>query len=357
MRSRFLTRFMIWVSIIVVGQSPALSGAQTRSELNRRLLAVENKLKESPPISDDQKAYLKNVEALKAKFEDLRSRLDQTADKMEQTAEHVSGKEMDINNSYFAMLSLLLAVAGIAVAVVGTFAFFILENIVARRVIEKTTKVIEGEIKARAFYETALARADTFAALAYAWYDHYAKQFHTSLRTGTLPTVTVESGLARNLSRKGMATIDGREFIAASKDDPRAWIARATLVNLLVYNSTAHLLCLQAAGNIPNENEEITNLLVSAESCMALARDERARDRHWYDLHQTAAFAMIKMGNQGTQARGRALMLDLLDGTTPSAQFTPPGLGWRQDLWDDCFATPTGTSDLLNLGRMAPRPA
>ncbi len=384
-KDRIAIRVMLWISVIGIGQTPLICVAQTAArnavqihKLDQELSVIErnidvlqkNLASENGPnlgarvsalekmgaaaqgISDEQRAYLKDIDALKNRFEGIRKDLDQLADKMSQTAERVSGKEMDINNSYFSMLSLVMILASIAVAVVGAFAFFILENLVAKRIADS----VEKEIKVRAFYETTLGRADTFALLAFAWYEHYAKAFQRSLQSQTAPTVLEDSGLARSFSERGMTTLNEPEFVARNKGDLRAWSTRATLANLLVYNTTAHLLCQRAAGGIPNEDEEISSLLGSAETCLALANDQHAQERHWYDLSHTAAFAMIKIGDQRAQRRGRAVMLRLLDGNTPGGRFTAPNLEWRQELWDDCFSTSAGPSDLLGLGRVPARP-
>ena len=256
-KDRVAIRVMLWISVIGIGQTPLICVAQTAArnavqihKLDQELSAIErnidvlqkNLASENGPnlgarvsalekmgaaaqgISDEQRAYLKDIDALKNRFEGIRKDLDQLADKMSQTAERVSGKEMDINNSYFSMLSLVMILASIAVAVVGAFALFILENLVAKRIADS----VEKEIKVRAFYETTLGRADTFALLAFAWYEHYAKAFQRSLQSGKpRRRYWRDSGLARSFSERGMTTLNEPEFVARNKGDLRAWSTRA----------------------------------------------------------------------------------------------------------------------------------
>jgi hypothetical protein len=347
----------VWISIFIAGQFPLACIAQTPAknqaqirDIDQRLLALEKSKSSSPAngnLSDEQKAYLKNLEDLRTRFEALQG-------KMEHTAEHVSDTGLSISNSYFQMLALVVALAAVAVVIVG----LVVEKIVSSRVFRKAKNEVDkiaaraGEkITERGKFETQLGRAGTFALLAYSWYEHYAPEFRRSLQLRQNPTVVNESGMARNLSERGIKILDEPGFVELAKDDSRAWIARATLTNLLVYNTTAYLLCQGAAAG----PQEKADLLISTDTCLTLARDKRARDRHWYDLCQTAAFAMIKFGDPAMQAHGRALMLDLLNGKPLGAGFKAPEKEWRQELWDDCFSTTTTSTDLLGLGQIPTR--
>jgi hypothetical protein len=374
-RPNVVLRILLWFSIIAVGQFPLICSAQTaaknQTQMRRELSAAQNDLKSlkdslaadekkidalqvSPPLTEEQKTYLKSVDALRGKFTDIQKNMDQTA-------EHVSGTEMNISNTYIQMLALLVTLAGISVAVFGTLASIIIEKIVSAEVQKKAQIEIDkiavqaGEkMSVRSRSETNLARAGTFALLAFAWYQHYEQEFQNCLKSRKTPTVLKDSQLARTLSESGIKILDAPDFGEFKDDEFRPWSARATLTNLLVFNTTAFLLCKPS---ITNEEEETTKLLSSAEACLVLAKDKHARERHWFELYQTAAFAMIKLGHEGTQRRGRALMLGLLRGDRPGNEFKLPDQDWRQSLWDECFVSETTPDDVLGLAETPPRPS
>jgi hypothetical protein len=93
---------------------------------------------------------------------------------------------------------------------------------------------------------------------------------------------------------------------------------------------------------------------MAAELCIRLSKDRQAREGYWFELRETAAFAMVKMGNQGTKEYGRTLIGDLLAGKTPGEGFAAAPKSWRQTRWDEYFpVTKTRRRDLHDLGRIA----
>jgi len=142
------------------------STSTAENQIDQRLKVVEKSSAANSSVPDEQRAYLKNVDALRARFEGIQT-------KLEQTAEHVSDTEMSVANNYFQIFALVVALSGVAVGLLGYFASVAIKRTVSDAVLEKSRAEIEKKIKesieraesemnARALYETDLARAETF---------------------------------------------------------------------------------------------------------------------------------------------------------------------------------------------------
>jgi hypothetical protein len=332
------------------------------------LLALEKAAAAAQPsgtVSNDQRTYLRDLDAERAKLEGIR-------DKMEQTAEQVSDKEMSFSSSYFQMFLGVIAIAAAAVA----FAGLIVKGTVAEAVLRQTkgevsqqvkesAQRVEKEMTARTLYESELAQAETFFQQSFAWYEHYEPEFQKFLRTKIDPDIVREIKMARTLAERGIGIIEDPSFVAVAKDDPRLWTTRATLTNLWVYNQTAEFVLDRPTGT--SAHEKIGKLLKAADRCLEYATDRLAREQFWYEFQETAAFAMIYMGDNNGKERGRDLIRGVFAGKTPApagktpgAEFAPPPKEWLLERWDEYFPIKTAggaeRDDPLGLGPIK-RPA
>lgn len=363
-RPNVALRILLWIFIIAVEQLSLISGAEAakkhptqtnkpdvqteitdlqnflKAEKERidLLVTTSNKLSDDlqahPRISDEQKTYLDRVESLRAKFQGMEVDL-------ANTAEHLSGTEMNVSYHYFTIFGLMVALAG----VVGTLASVIIKRVVSDTVkkdvdkqIQTSADRVEKEMKARALFETDLARAETLFLLSFTWWEHCEEGFQKFLQNKkTAPAATSpkvpkhilrEIGMAKKLSDSGLTIVNGSSFRDASEADGRAWITRARLVNLWVYNTAAELLCHNGIADTAIKSQ----VLEFADTLIEFAKDKQTGKELWYNFLETAAFAMTNIGNQGTQERGMTLVRDLCANKRPGNDFEQPPSEWLTQL-------------------------
>lgn len=74
----------------------------------------------------------------------------------------------------------------------------------------------------------------------------------------------------------------------------------------------------------------------------------------WYNLYETAAFTLIKFGNQTSQKNGRQIIRDLFNGKTPGSEFDAPPVEWLKWIQEAYFPVSTdpssGRLDPLSIG-------
>jgi len=157
--------------------------------------------------------------------------------------------------------------------------------------------------------------------------------------------------MACSLAEKGLKIVKD-DFGADKVGDARPWITRTTLILLLAYNTTADLLCGRPAEATLERKSQLPRY---AEICLRRAKDKQAHERFWFDLHDTAAFAMIKFGDQGSREHGRELINDMFAGKNPGGEFQYPPTEWLQARWDEYFlrASGAGQSNPLGLANIA----
>jgi hypothetical protein len=123
------------------------------------------------------------------------------------------------------------------------------------------------------------------------------------------------------------------EVEAERKRHPRALIAYVKLKNHWVYHRTAELICMQREGS--TVSQEMTDALIDcADECVRLARDPRVGVL-WYQLYETAAFAMLRFGNEASQERGRKLIRQLFAGSLPNKDLPAPSVEWLRERFDE----------------------
>src|SRR5580698_1788506 len=166
-------RHFLWLFIFLVVQVPILGEAQPASDDQARIGVVERRLNDAeqrllalekamtsaqdslaalaaieratataaataqanPNITPEQKAYLRDVAALRTEFENIHA-------KMQQTAENVAATEMSISNQYFQIFALMIAV----MAAVGALIAFVIRKTVTEAVMAKTEAAVARQI-------------------------------------------------------------------------------------------------------------------------------------------------------------------------------------------------------------------
>ena len=333
------------------------------------LLALEKAAAAAQPsgtVSNDQRTYLRDLDAERAKLEGIR-------DKMEQTAEQVSDKEMSFSSSYFQMFLGVIAIAAAAVA----FAGLIVKGTVAEAVLRQTkgevsqqvkesAQRVEKEMTARTLYEfPSLPKPRPFFSSRSPGTNIMSRNFRSFCAPKSTRISCVKSRWRGLLAERGIGIIEDPSFVAVAKDDPRLWTTRATLTNLWVYNQTAEFVLDRPTGT--SAHEKIGKLLKAADRCLEYATDRLAREQFWYEFQETAAFAMIYMGDDNGKERGRDLIRGVFAGKTPApasktpgAEFAPPPKEWLLERWDEYFPIKTAggaeRDDPLGLGPIK-RPA
>jgi hypothetical protein len=315
-------------------------------------------------ITDEQRAYLNRVDSLKEKFNSIK-------EEMALIGERLAGSAMNISYNYFSIFglifTLLIALISAAGALGATYIKKTVLDTVKKDVdkqlkegakevdeqlkvgaaklkeeIGKSVEQEEKEMKVIARFETDLAMADTLFKMSFAWWEQYEEPFRKLLKRrsktltgaellGGLPEpASLELRMARILSERGKKIVTGSSFSGSNPNDNRPWVIRARLMNLWAYHTTAELLCLRGTAS----TEEKSEILRAADSLIDLAQDERSRkalwspEAFWYNFHETAAFAMMYLGNEGTQERGRTLIRDLCARKTPGEGFEQPSDEW-----------------------------
>jgi hypothetical protein len=338
----------------------ALAAAQ---KFDQRVSVLEQAAAASqgkPSITEEQRNYLNRVEALKEKLDPLQ-------EKMVLTAGSLAATQMNISYNYFTIFGLIFTLLLTLMGLVGTLgAAYIKGQLLGsltrdvEKQIGKSIEEEEKEMKRIARFETDLAMADTLFKMSFAWWAQYEEPFRKLLpkrktRTDHEPfnalpeAALLQLTMARILSERGMKISNAPTFSDTSKDDGRPWVIRARLLNLWVYNTTADFCRKQIASE---DEKEKTELLRSADLLIDLAKDKRAaKGGFWYNFQQTAAFAMMNVGDPATQQLGQALIDNLYTKKTPGEEFEPPSDEWIADMQAE---NRLGVAETGALGNPAP---
>ena len=196
--------------------------------------------------------------------------------------------------------------------------------------------------------EADLTLAEACIQLAVPWWELYEKDFQRFLRDPS-PSMKPNSDYvkaAKGLIEKGLTFINKvpKDYIA---ENVMAFHTYANLRNHMLYHWSVQIICdnIDVSAGIP----EIVEM---AEECLNLSENKNSCPNLWYELQQTAAFALLMLGDQTSKGTGQKIMRDLLRRKTPGRKFEPPPEKWLKDIWDECFpSSPDGTqNDRFHLG-------
>jgi hypothetical protein len=210
--------------------------------------------------------------------------------------------------------------------------------------INKKNKELDETITKRLEDEYVVLIAESCAQLAIPWWETYERDYQLYLRK-KLPTpdefLRYILG-AKALTERGRAALALLEGGFVKRNTP-AFLAHAKLQNHWVYHATAEMIC---RGGTPAKKTEIIEV---AEECRQLSEDIRIGGL-WCNLKQTAAIALIQLGDDEAKEKGRRDMRGLLEGRTPGAAFPRASPDWLLEIWEECFPPDEGGLDLFGLG-------
>ena len=300
--------------------------------------------------------------------------LQKTQSDMSQTEARIAQSEARMAQSEGRVSTILggqwfqifIAMAGLAAAL-GGIAVWIVQQSVARVVLRQAKRFLDEQIEqSKIVLNGHMERAqfvtieETYSQISFQWWQLYEPQYQQYLH-GVI-TALLEDGkhhlsLAKKFTEGGFLTLNPPpeiprtpEFEDFMKNDPRAKLTCAKLLNDFVYHETAELLCDRSK----NTADGKISLLSKADECLKLATEQGTL---WYNLRETAAGTLIKFGNDTQRELGRQILRDMFNGNVPR-DFPSPPINWLRGIWDDYFPLgPDGKArlDLLGLGAV-PKP-
>jgi hypothetical protein len=320
--------------------SPSQNFDQRLKELEASLV----NLRTQPAISKEQSSYL-------SKLDQERGQLNKLAKDLGESGEKLGDSEALFSGQYIAILALLLTILSIAVGI----AVIVVQMYISYRIkIEK--KRIEEHIDLHASRASILTISETYAKLALPWWENYEARFLSFLhgKIDDPKDFFQDISISRRLTETGLkAMLEAIEKAGANfiNDDPNAFVTYSKLYNHWVYHRAAELICQKQR---PSQ-VDIANLLAGSEECLKLAMNPGA-GKLWFNLKQSAAFAMICYGDGPAQQIGRSELIGLLEGKRPGVAFAAPGTNWYRTIWEECFPIdPDGQRrDLYGLGNIPP---
>jgi hypothetical protein len=149
----------------------------------------------------------------------------------------------------------------------------------------------------------------------------------------------------------------GKEVLARlgldREKNAASFVVYANLQNHWVYHAAAEALCGNECSSA--DRNKISSV---ADECLSLSTQPRVVQL-WYELKQSAAFALIVIGDEEGKIRGRTEMLSLLEGRTPGPEFPPPATDWLEQIWKECFPAQIDGQhiNLFGLERVPNRPS
>jgi TolA-binding protein len=205
-------------------------------------------------------------------------------------------------------------------------------------------KELDETITKRLEDEYVVLIAESCAQLAIPWWETYEKDYQLYLRKNLpSPDEFLRYILgAKALTERGRAALALLEGTFVKQNTP-AFLAHAKLQNHWVYHATAEMIC---RGGTPAKKTEIIEV---AEECRQLSEDIRIGGL-WCNLKQTAAIALIQLGDDEAKEKGRRDLRGLLEGRTPGTAFPRASRDWLLEIWEECFPPDEGGRDLFGLG-------
>jgi hypothetical protein len=157
----------------------------------------------------------------------------------------------------------------------------------------------------------------------FTYYTHYKDDFE-GLRKLKFPKasndttyyVMREAAIARYLAERGLIFINQLQKKMVNNAEWHR--VKAGLVNLKTYNYTVELMCRRGVGETLDDGS-VLSVLDLAEECVLIAYEEPVRDTdRWIAMYDTAALAMVNLGDTQNKQRGYKLIKDICAGKTPS---------------------------------------
>jgi hypothetical protein len=170
-----------------------------------------------------------------------------------------------------------------------------------------------------------------------------------------------EVRLARLFSWRGLSILGENKIPDGNIQSARIVRIYAGLVNNFVYHETAELLCEGDVLTPEVRTARANRVITEADECLKLSKNGLllAHDRtEWYNLQETAAFSLIKLGDELSQREGRRILAKMFAGYVPGPQFTPAPQSWLEEIWA-YFRGDDGTPQNrlgLGLDPIPPRP-
>jgi len=290
--------------------------------------------------------------ANKVELEKLRNDITQEEKKL-------ADSELSLSGHYFSILGLLLTIVFAIASLIGALVGYVMKGFVTEAVLKEVTVDLRKQISGIVRAESRASIGEAYTLLVQPWWENYEPQYQRFLRGESKVDMVYlrhDILIAKRLTERGLDVLN-REFIEKHIDTiPRAFCTYALLVNNLVYHETANLLC--NGETRASSIFRVDALISKAEECLKLARDDKLQNEGiaWYNFQETAAFALIKFGDDASQKRGRQIIRDLFEGKRPVDKFEKPPKEWLTDRWNEYFPQTTdgtGNQDLLGLGAIA----
>ncbi|HEX3504508.1 MAG TPA: hypothetical protein VHU22_14045, partial [Xanthobacteraceae bacterium] len=283
-----------------------------RVKLEERLSAAERSLtalQANPPPTEQQKTYLHDAQSADEKLKEMTA-------KLSDSTLNISKEELSIANYFFTIFIGLFVVLG----AIGAVAIVFIQRGATELILSKARRAVENEINERVNYESSLTLASAYSRLGVSWYEYYEPLFqrYKQEQQGVQPLVGArpeiqeilrELHMAKHFSDQGLEIYNTRLDEARRKTDKRAWHTHALLINQNTYHLTVSALCEGWAAR-PQEPFR-REALRSAETCLKLSDDTLATGDLWYNLKESAAFAMVTLGDPLDQATGRDCLRNL----------------------------------------------
>lgn len=329
----------------------AAQSAKIQEQMRKELTAAEEDIKNlkaqlagddrkiealqaNPPPTEEQKAYLKDINSAN--------------DKIGEKTIGFTGQLVNLANNYFQIFLGVFVILG----AIGAFVVFLIQKGAEAVILTKAKRSLEKEINERVHYESFLTLASVYSRLGVTWYEYYEPQFqrYKHEKNGARPLagacpdpseVMHEINMARHLSDQGLQIYNERLDDVRKKSDQRAWHTYARLMNQDTYHLAA--MALFRGWDSKPQDPFRKEALKSAEICLKLSDDERATGDLWYNLRESAAFAMVALGDAWYQKIGQDCLRDLLNPQPTKKKPPIPDEEWRQSLLKEYFPLQNGS--------------
>ena len=337
--------------------------AQTQ-QLNEKITSDESiitKVQNVKGVTPDQAMYLSKIDEREKNF-------DSSIKRLVDTQGDIAKSQLDMSRTLWALLPAIFGVLALTIAA-GSFILkwwadnrmkYANERIdeYLRAEHEKLTAEsnrkssdLESKITKQLRDEHYILLGDACAQLAVPWWEAYEGEYQSFLKKELVSSDTFIGHIrgAKLLTERGKAALDqlGKENIHKNN---QSFLVYAKLQNHWVYHATAHVICRRENSTIV----EKTRISEAAFECLQLSNDRRVLQL-WWELKQTAAFALIQLADGESRRKGVDEMRALLEGHSPGPEFPRAPTDWLAQMWEECFPRDKdgNRTDLFQLGQVA----